>query len=369
MMNKKKGFSLIEMMLVLVIITVMMAVYIQLNNQNTEQVRREKVAVQMSQILSASLAYYVNNGAWPATGTLTSSNALVSSGYIPSNNLTANYYNSVYTLSTNTTSGTFSVATTLKGTLSTLNNINAGVIAGLIPLGSSSSATVTGTVNIPGQNLNNAMAINFAGIYNATGCVPAPNCPSGMSPAIYVVPVSVNGDYTMPQYCSSATDPTTCVPAKSSAITGYSAYAVGAPNNGSGQFPYTGSAFNPGTNGTIPSTAPTIATNVSDCPILNTPTTISCFKDSVDGSGSWITDPNKTTQLYWRVCLYVNTSAGMVDPNRNNANFTSGNNTSVQQGMLMGQIAAFTRCVPNNGIDIPSGTPLNIWTFNGGNKD
>jgi prepilin-type N-terminal cleavage/methylation domain-containing protein len=375
-MNHKKGFSLLEMMLVLVILSALMAVYIQMNNQKTERTRRENLATQMEQILAASMAYYSNStmnyttapNQWPPTGTLTSTNVLVTSGYLPANFVKANYYNSVFTLSSNTTSGTFSVSTTLQGPLTNLNKVNAGIIASLLPLGISSGATVTGTVNTPGQALNNAIGIHFAGIYNAMGCVPAPTCPLNMSPVIYVAPVSVNGDYTMPQYCSSS-DPTTCVPTTPAGITSYVAFAVGGPNNVSGQFPYTSSAFNPGTNGTIPNNQPTIPSNMSDCPILNAPTTISCFKDTVDGSGSWITDPNKsTTQLYWRVCLSVMTTSGLVDPNRNNANFTSGNNTSAQQGLLMGQVAAFTGCAPNGGNQT-SGTPLNIWTFNGGNKD
>ena len=48
-----------------------------------------------------------------------------------------------------------------------------GVSAG----SSANTCEVVAAVNIPGQNLNNAGAVTFAGLYYHGGCVPVPQCP------------------------------------------------------------------------------------------------------------------------------------------------------------------------------------------------
>jgi prepilin-type N-terminal cleavage/methylation domain-containing protein len=308
---KIKGFTLFEMLLVLAIMSAILILLSNYTSQRLEQFRRDRTALQMQQILNAGMAYYINNSYWPAQSGINgacSSTSLSSlqPNYIPSGLVSP--YGVAYSINCNITSGVFSVSLAVPGTKT--GAANAQIITGMIPLGTYSGSTVTGQVNIPGQNLNNARSVNFAGYYHNGACVPAPTCPGNMAPDILVVPVSLYGVNDMSASASYY------------ALYGFTAYAYGAPGN-------------------PPGSTPQGPTNVADC---TSPATASgCYSSNspsvVNASSSY---------LYWRVCLSVTTEKGVVSS-------TATDSSWGQYATVM----AITRCVPANEV---SGSDFTVWT-------
>lgn len=309
--KKIKGFTLFEMLLVLVIITSVLLMMMTYMTTKTDESKRDVTVMQYEQILNAGLSYYINHSDWPTTiGTLQTEN------YLPKT--PTNPWQGTYTFYNNTTTGTFSICSVIgfASGSSTDQRIPAetGIMAGRLPMGyvapgttcpgsstppaaaacTASTCLLISTVNIPGQNLNNARSVNFAGLYHNSGCVPAPVCPNpysasnttGMVPTIIVVPVSVSGTYMG----NNELYP----------LSSFTAYAVG---NG-----------NP--SGSPPVAVPVNCTN-------NTPTACDFTSGIASPAG-----------LYWRVCLEVWTDQGKI----------SGINWKDTSGTVM----AITRCVPNN---------------------
>ena len=217
-----QGFTLVEMLLVMVIVGILMFAGIRYIEQRTLQMRIDRTALQSQQILNAGLAYYVNNSTWPtnlaclygniaapcaiaylptpASGTM--NNPWGQPYQVANSNQLFYVYSSVTQNAKNTTIGTA--------------QSEASVIAGELPLSytsvdtsstppdptqpctSAGACNVVAAVNIPGQNLNNADAVTFAGVYHHGGCVPVPVCPvdpngNNLIPQIMVVPLSVSG--------------------------------------------------------------------------------------------------------------------------------------------------------------------------------
>jgi len=349
--HKLSGFTLIEMILVLAIMSSVILLVVNYTAQKTDQLKRETIAIEIQQILNSALSFYVTNGAWPGglnptaacsasaiTFGGTTTNQLQGQGYLPST-LPTNAGNA-YKFTCNTSTGLFTVSILLS------NAQDASMIAGLVPLGTVSGNTVSGSVNIPGQNLNNARSLNFAGLYYSSSCVPAPTCPSGMTPQIFVTPASVSG-LTAPPSCGAAPQnppytPDSSCTASVFPIESFVAYArgdssgaptdpIGAPNN------------NPNANGNI---GPPL-----DCTFTTTPHTQFC--NSYTAGGGWDVAMVSDGTLYWRVCLHIMTENGDTYPGGSSVN-------AILQGKMMGTVAVFTRCVPANE---PSGSN-NIWDAN-----
>src|SRR3990167_4197367 len=59
------GFTLLEMLLVLVIVAALLVIGMNYMQQKATAMRIDRTALQMQQILNAGLAYYVSNGKWP----------------------------------------------------------------------------------------------------------------------------------------------------------------------------------------------------------------------------------------------------------------------------------------------------------------
>lgn len=214
-MKKRKmlGVTLIEILLVLVIISAVIYLAIGYLQQRTLQMRTDRASIQMQQILSAGLAYYVANGNWPSSRAClqASGGSGCSQRYLP-NNLNSPW-GSTYEVKNN--NALFFVYTPVTGTTAASALAQASIIAGKLPL-SYTTANIgggsvpqqdacTGTtcyvvtaVNVPAQNLNNATAVNFAGVYHHGGCVPVPKCPKDsngnqLRAQVYIVPLSVSG--------------------------------------------------------------------------------------------------------------------------------------------------------------------------------
>src|SRR3990167_1662020 len=63
--KQKAGFTLIEMLLVMVIVGILIAMGANYMQQKAASLRMDRTVQQMEQILNAGLAYYINNGKWP----------------------------------------------------------------------------------------------------------------------------------------------------------------------------------------------------------------------------------------------------------------------------------------------------------------
>lgn len=220
-LTKIKGFSLIEMLLVLVVISILIWASVSYLQQRAQQMRVDRTSAQMQQILNGGLAYFVANGSWPTSlqclqgigPPAACSNAV----YLP-RNLVSPWGGVNYFVNTNSTGTLFNVYTTISSVSATGSApAIANVIAGTLPLSYTSTVAppanpvacptnatnciVVGSVNVPGQNLNNAKSVNFAGLYKHGGCVPVPSCPavgsgpSGtiLTPQVMIIPVSVSG--------------------------------------------------------------------------------------------------------------------------------------------------------------------------------
>jgi len=343
--NRQQGFTLLEIMLVLGIVGGIMVMAINYGSRQVSQQRRDKTALQMQQILNAGLAYYTANGAWPLPGgtcsftsTSTSNSAtpsslstLKSAGYLPSA-ISSNAFGYAYNVTCdNVTGGVFYVITRLNSVATAL------IIAGELPVAYLSDqygnpvtngTYVTSQVTTPGQNLNNARSLNFAGAYHHGACVPVPVCPgynpaatppacnSGtncMTPQIMVAPASVSG--------VSDSNSTNAYP-----IASFTAYALG----------------------------PATSSNLMGCPAVVSPaTTPTSTVTPCTWGSSGIPNGSQASPsgLYWRVCLQVVTSKGIVSTTNTGAG-------AAAWGQYVSMVA-MTRCTPPNE---PFGSDFTVFT-------
>jgi prepilin-type N-terminal cleavage/methylation domain-containing protein len=310
--QKQFGFSLVEIMLVLVIVGGMIYMGTGYMQNKTRMLQIDRASAQMQQILNAGLTYYVNNGSWPANIA-----ALQAAGYLPATGVVSPWGTS-YSVGPDSSNAVLTATVSLPAGYGSGNAI-AKILAGRLPFGintnapsSSGAASVEASVNIPGQNLNNATNVGFAGLYHNGACVPAPTCPvSGGTetnyPQIMVVPVSVSG---MSDTGSTASYPLVSLTAK----------AVG---NGVTADPVDLSLGNPADCGNT-----TIAS-------------AGCYQNmAADGTYSNAI----TTGKYWRVCLYAVTSSGSVT-----WDITTGQYATVM---------AVTRCAP---VSENVGSAFDVW--------
>jgi len=338
--NKIKGFTLVEILLVLVIISSVIYMLLSYMQQKTLQMRIDRTTLQMQQILNAGLAYYVGFGTWPlpAAGTAvditaTPGNLLQSSGYLPSNvTIVSPWGGAHYSIYTDPANKLFYVYTSITSPTSGAASAAGNVIAGTLPMAYTTKTNATppqagtacvaadttcyvvSSITIPGQNLNsNAGNVNFAGLYRHGGCVPVPTCPTdpatGVTPTpeVFIVPVSVTG----------LNDPNSGAIYPISSFTAYAMDASASPN------PCKFSSIQP------------------DC----TTNTVG----SAPPSG-----------LYWRACLSVVTEKGNVQATNQNSTSPGSGNTGF--GTDYGAnvtLMAITRC-PKPGE--PSGSNFTVYS-------
>lgn len=361
------GLTLLEMLLVLVIISSFILFMVNFTTQRGDQLRRDKTSQQIQQIMSSAISYYINNSGWPvSTCGLWQNPATFST-----NNFNSFY---LYGMSTNPYTYAYSVTCTSQSSSSGGNfyvaaqvdkPINALSIAGSLPMAfinSSPQTTQTdvncrsfpytncnyviASANIPAQVLNNARSVNFMGLYYPGSCVPAPTCPSGMRASIIVAPAGVTGIGNTNTDNPSCTmtgnlDPSTCNNVNAYPISSFNAYARGQKTTAKPGDP----------NGTS-------ASKPLDCnPDISQAKESQCLSNDVVGNRNqtWSSSSLEGQTSYWRVCLFITTEQGMVNPKTQVAQYT-------EAGKIMGQIAAFTRCVPNNGSETPSGSQ-NVYQY------
>lgn len=310
--RKMKGVTLIEMLLVLVIIASVLVMFASFMQQKTDELKRDKTAMQMEMILNAGLAFYLNSNLpsqWPTN--LAALQPPNNPSYLPAT--FNNPWGQPYTAQQNPNNAAlFQVSTTIPGGVTA--DTTAQLIAGRLPLATCQTVTtvpgctagaaqaqVTASVPVPGQNLNNARAVNFGSLYTVNGCVPKPFCPLNMTPEIFVVPVSVSG--TNDQSGQIA------LPAAAQNV-----YPISS---------FTANAIDLGVNATGPNCG-------------NTNPNMACNWNGTGGGG---TQPSASG--FWRVCLSVTTEKG-----------------AVPVSTVMGTVMAITRCVP---VAENPGTGIGVW--------
>lgn len=335
---KVKGFTLIEMILVLVIVSGIIMLLANYTQTKANQMRREYIAREMQLILNSAMAFYLANGMWPETvpppavdqrcqGGWTTFNGaanqqLQNQNYLPTPMPTAS--GNPYQYQCDAARGLYQVRVQVA------NATDRTIISGLVPLGTVQGNFIVSQVPIPGQNLNNARSLNFAGIYYAGSCVPAPTCPLGMIPNVVVTPSAVSGVNDAPTCTGSSLsppyDPNSCS-GQVYPISSFIGFARGDNVTGAPTDPNGGGGAYANVNGQM---GPPL-----DCQVTGVPAGRPCLASIATNPGSSLTSDGT---MYWRVCLYVRTEQGIVYPS----------NGSAAWGKMMGTVLVFTRCVPQN---------------------
>jgi len=328
----------------MVIISMMLYLGLGYMQQKTFEQQIDRTALQIQQILNAALNYYVINGSWPLKNLneqLNPQQVLQKNGYLSytgtMNNPWGDSVQPTYQVGSPSMNGPFFFVFTAIGSTPTAvaaaqaiagkvpagmacNNYNQTSGQCSTPCGNGVECFIVASVNTPGQSANNAIGVNYAGLYHSGACVKAPACPKqvgnppvNMSPDIMVVPVSVAGANDAPTGSTcSATNLSGCS-ISTYPITNFTGYATSSAQ-----------VLTSGTAATPPSCAnPTIspgAACISDS--NNTPLTNTAAGDT-----------------YWRVCIAVSAdkSGSPITPTGPNTN---------PWGQLMGTVMVLTRCVP-----------------------
>lgn len=310
-----KGFTLIEILLVLIIISIIIWAAIVFIQERIRQTRINTTSIQIQQILNAGLSYYVANGNWPPTlscleglaGGGCSSNVIYVSHMVNpwgggSYSITSTP-ELLYVYTTITTDGDASIiARLIAGSLPVAYTASTASMPPVPPVASCDTGTtcqVVAAVNMPGQHINSVKSVNFAGLYRHGGCVPVPVCPVDtnghtMIPQVMIVPVSVSG----------INDANNNNVYPISSFTGYA----------------TGPAANP------PACLTTNGTEVA------------C-------------SPSQASDTYWRACMQVVTAKGEVG--------TTNTGTGTQTWGSKVTLLALTRCAV---ADEPSGSPFTVYS-------
>jgi len=341
-----KGFTLVEMMLVLVIVSTLLYMSVGYFQQRTLQLRLDRAAAQIQQILTAAANYYVaNNATWPiALSCLQGQIPQCPVAYIQTATIInplclSGLCNPPYLFFPTNVPGVAPGNFVLEAPISTTGPDGAAIgnmLAGMLPLAftidssnnspcnnSSQFCYVVASIPPPGQNLNNETAVNFAGLYHSGACVPVPQCVAPMKAEIIVAPVSVTGANDQPSNEGSAS----CTATDTSGCQ-VNAYPV--------------NSF------TVSATAPAQATSdaaggPNSCGTSSAaPTPSPCYSDYNSGTPTQIEDSN----YYWRVCLSSVTEKGVVQPTDN------------IWGQVSGTVMVMTRCsIPGE----PSGSNFTVW--------
>jgi prepilin-type N-terminal cleavage/methylation domain-containing protein len=160
----RKGFTLLEMTIVLIIITILTSAAIPALTQNFVNQAEQKTSMDINNIQNAALAYYVHNSAWPTSITPTGVNPptdLESNGFLPTGWNATNPFGNAYSIAN---SGSILTVSTqvASGTQTTILN--------QLPTSSYSGNVVSSSVPVPGvtsSGFGQWQSINFDQPYQA----------------------------------------------------------------------------------------------------------------------------------------------------------------------------------------------------------
>lgn len=326
--KKTKGFSLLEVMLVILILSMIAIFALRMQGPKLREALVNRSATQIKQIMEAATSYYIDNGTWPITDALKPSpqgsyppldptnitmlTAANNTSYLPSSildstgNAMMSPFGTPYEIGPapgQTYGGPGDGATLFEVSVDTKDPQVTTLLKSKLPLSYSdptNPTVVIAYVNIPSYDYNHAKALSDIGVYHPGDCVPRPAyiCPRGMQAATFVTLEQAYG-FGTPVTKPTGGDDTTVYP-----ITGSSAY-VSAGTDATGQ----------------PIQAP-ICNNIID--------------DSQSGSADQPQPANQPcpTPGEDRVCVQINTSNGPVTFD-----------TARLQNTF---VIAMTKCVPSN---------------------
>jgi len=162
MVNRKAGFTLIELAIVLAVSAILASAVVPFYIKQAQIRAGEKTALEVAVIQEAARAYYIDNDSWP-----TDINTLKSGGYLNNTWVTNNPWNNSYLISS--TPLTFTVSTDVPAEWASL-------VARDLPSTTISSGTVNSSIPIPGA-ASSSDPLPSGSIILWEG----PSCPDGFS--------------------------------------------------------------------------------------------------------------------------------------------------------------------------------------------
>lgn len=175
MKHSQRGFTIIELLLVIALIAAMSVSGIALFQQRTTQLKIEKTALQIQQWLQAAMSYYVDNGAWPTdvSQLLQDANNSTKAYYLPLSvaNNPWGYAYSIQPIQNNRLiEVTVNVPVFNAGNLLAYAQRIAARLPNATATGTATTALVSADANVPGSAIhtNNGNSISIIGIYKIT---------------------------------------------------------------------------------------------------------------------------------------------------------------------------------------------------------
>lgn len=185
------GFSLIELMLVIAVLTVMSLAGIAAYTQWLQNFQIDKTAQQTEVLLEAVMSYYAHENSWPADNQPLSQ--YLEPTYLPEGTDFTNPWGQPYTVVSAPTDLYFTLQTTVPSDLLHADQI-ATMIAAHLPNGQAKANEVLATIPEPAtssiiDSLNELiMSIKFV---NSGTIVPKPTCPPNWIPELHYAPLDV----------------------------------------------------------------------------------------------------------------------------------------------------------------------------------
>jgi len=141
LINNKKAFSLLELTIVIIILTVLLTFAVPSMYRQYLEKAGTKTALEIQNIQDAARSFYLQKGiGWPSSINV-SPNDLESTGYLPAGWNALNPFNNPYTITT--TSALLTVSTNVP-------NGAQNIVASKLPLSNIAGITVTSTIGLPG---------------------------------------------------------------------------------------------------------------------------------------------------------------------------------------------------------------------------
>ena len=144
----KKGFTLIELTIVMAIVTVLLGTAAPVAVKRVQIAYAQKAAQEMNILEDAAKNYYATNDTWPNTA-----QDLKDDGYLSSTWVAKNAWGNDYVLTPAADGKSFSVESDVPADLQ-------GVLLAALPQSSSAAGTVTSVIPIPGEEASLAALVH-----------------------------------------------------------------------------------------------------------------------------------------------------------------------------------------------------------------
>jgi len=159
--NNKKAFSLLELTIVVIILTILLTIAVPTMYQGYLQKAGTKTALEIQNIQDAARSFYIQKGFWPSS----IQNDLEANGFLPGGWNPVNPFNYSYSISP-PASNLFTVSTQVMDGAQ-------NVIASLLPFTNVVGTTVTSSISLPGGSATPPVKI-FTGTVGNGGTIPLP---------------------------------------------------------------------------------------------------------------------------------------------------------------------------------------------------